>query len=210
MPLDPAIGYPTTAGDRVADRLADYDRRLRLLETGRGVPLVSGLPADPTLTPIIDYLADATNGVVWRLRYRAASASAYKWEYIGGSPLTSIVNASSTRSTSTSYGAPNTGSAPSVTTPLAGDYFLQHGATLYSPQNGQTAFANLAVGGGIAELQTYVFGTGVTEFTTALSGAAIATGVAASTAIAQQYKGNAAGGSTQTIKWIAMTPVRVG
>jgi hypothetical protein len=31
--------------------------------------------------------ADATNGVMWRFRYRAASASAYKWEFIGGPPL---------------------------------------------------------------------------------------------------------------------------
>jgi hypothetical protein len=30
------------------------------------------------------YAADATNGVIWHLRYRAASSSSYKWEFVGG------------------------------------------------------------------------------------------------------------------------------
>jgi hypothetical protein len=33
------------------------------------------------------YLASDTNGVVWHLKYRSGSASSYKWEYVGGPPL---------------------------------------------------------------------------------------------------------------------------
>src|SRR4051794_15998509 len=46
--------------------------------------LVSALPSSPSDGQVVNYLADGTNGIVWRLRYRAASGSAYKWEYVGG------------------------------------------------------------------------------------------------------------------------------
>jgi len=63
---------------------------------GPKTPILTALPAvtnaDDGLE--INYLADAANGIVWRLRYRAFQAdgvtpnpSAYKWEYIGGPPL---------------------------------------------------------------------------------------------------------------------------
>src|SRR4030095_11342304 len=48
------------------------------------IPLVSALPGSPFDGQEIYYLADATNSVIWHLRYRAGSSSAYKWEFIGG------------------------------------------------------------------------------------------------------------------------------
>lgn len=46
--------------------------------------LVSSLPVSPADGQEIYYQADATNGVIWHLRYRAASASSFKWECVGG------------------------------------------------------------------------------------------------------------------------------
>lgn len=55
--------------------------------SGPAVPFVTSLPAGVD-GQVIDYLADAANGVVWRFRYRLASAHAtYKWEFVGGSSL---------------------------------------------------------------------------------------------------------------------------
>jgi len=47
----------------------------------------TSLPASPKDGQEYDYIADETNGIVWRLRYRSASASAHKWEFVGGAPL---------------------------------------------------------------------------------------------------------------------------
>src|SRR5262252_441821 len=96
---------------------------LRTLVPVAAVPLYTSLPASPVDGQVIDYLADATNGVVWRLRYRAASSSSYKWEFIGGPPLHKEYLAYESFA---SY-QPNTwggisANDPSVTVPLAGDY----------------------------------------------------------------------------------------
>lgn len=63
---------------------------------------------------------DATNGVYWRFCYRAASASAYKWEFLGGPPFVSEVTTAGTIS-SASYNALSP-SGPSLALPRAGDY----------------------------------------------------------------------------------------
>jgi hypothetical protein len=60
---------------------------------------------------IIDYLADATNGVV-RLRYRAAAPVAYKWEFVGGSPLENESSAAGTRASATYGDLTGTGVGP--------------------------------------------------------------------------------------------------
>lgn len=60
--------------------------------------------------------ADATNGRLWHLRYNAGSASAYKWEFLGGADLISAVITGNPLTTAwASYGA-------ALTLPRAGDY----------------------------------------------------------------------------------------
>lgn len=83
--------------------------------------LVSSLPGSPFDGQEVYYSADPTNGVVWHLRYRSASASAYKWESIGAnSPLTSEVLTNETTASSPYVDLATVG--PSITVPLAGDY----------------------------------------------------------------------------------------
>jgi hypothetical protein len=85
------------------------------------VPLVSSLPTSPVDGQVIDYLADATNGMIWRLRYRAASASAYKWEFVGGSNLYTW---NGTVVTLNSGAMVELTPLISIVLPLAGDYVL--------------------------------------------------------------------------------------
>jgi hypothetical protein len=92
------------------------------------VPLVppgygSTLPTSPADGQEYNYVADATNGIVWRLRYNASSASTHKWELLGGSPLsqniitTELVNQVNWTNPATL--------GPTLTPPLAGDYMVK-------------------------------------------------------------------------------------
>jgi hypothetical protein len=63
---------------------------------------------------------------VWRLRYRSNSSSAYKWEFIGGSPLRAIAAFSFVVGTINAW--VDISPTPSITPPLAGDYDVDFGA----------------------------------------------------------------------------------
>jgi hypothetical protein len=112
-----------------------------------GTSFVTTLPASPVDGQEVYYQSTtagtgggatdtmATVGAVWHLRYRAASASAYKWEVVGASPMQVGVDASET-TTSTSYAALAT-AGPAITLPLAGDYLVSVAARTYgTTQNG--------------------------------------------------------------------------
>lgn len=92
---------------------------------------VTTLPSSPQDGQEIMFVADAANGVEWHLKYNAGSSSAYKWEYVGGSPLNSIVD--------TDEGIPSTAYSdlatvgPQITLPLAGDYFIEWEHSMYAP-----------------------------------------------------------------------------
>ena len=89
-------------------------------------PRVTGLPVGaPDGTEVV-YVADAAAGVLWRLRYNAGSASAYKWEFVGGGWLRNTADASVSVGGSTLYSALAGG--PQVTIPLAGEYDVDWGA----------------------------------------------------------------------------------
>lgn len=85
---------------------------------------VDRLPSSPVDGQECLYLADGTGGVVWRLKYRAASASSYKWEMVGGGPLRAA--AAGGTPGSTSYA--DLTATPSLTVPVAGDYRVVFGA----------------------------------------------------------------------------------
>jgi hypothetical protein len=101
------------------------------------VPLVSVLPTSPVDGQVIDFLASATDGVIWRFRYRAASTSPYKWECVGGAPWATppINNASTTGGGSLWTTTLTEGTAlVGINLPLAGDYFATwNGMVGYGP-----------------------------------------------------------------------------
>lgn len=79
--------------------------------------------------------ADATNGVMWRFRYNAASASAYKWEFVGGSPVLRDIQTQETLAGAANawIDAPTVG--PQFQVARAGDYY----ATICCAFNNSTA-----------------------------------------------------------------------
>ncbi len=74
-------------------------------------------------------LADATKGILWHFRYRTASPSPYKWEFLGGAPLAHDPAGSYT-TTSNNYVDPPDASGPSVIVPRAGEYSASWGARI--------------------------------------------------------------------------------
>lgn len=113
--------------------------------------LVSALPGSPTDGQEIYLLVDGANGIIWHLRYRAASASAYKWEYLGGVPLTafSVAGDLGPQGVAT-YGDFTTNPGPSVTLPagVGGDFLLRLEATMLNDSSGPTfnAYVSVALG----------------------------------------------------------------
>lgn len=86
---------------------------------------VTSLPSGPIDGQEVYYAADATNGVIWHLRYRSASSSSYKWEFVGGPPMSAYNYDSGAVTTSGTAYTVVTYTNPSLTLPLAGDYVLR-------------------------------------------------------------------------------------
>lgn len=117
-------------------------------EVVTNVPTVTALPGTPYDGQEIRLLVDATNGIVWHLKYRSGSASPYKWEFIGGSPLYNVLDTDNALGTVTTYGdLANVG--PSLTMPFVGDYDFTYNANFYSTGNNVSGGMNLS-GGGLA------------------------------------------------------------
>lgn len=171
-------------------------------------PFVTDLPDSPADGDEIRFLADADNGVVWQLRYRADAPSVYRWEFIGGPPLYAEVQASE-GTASAAYAALAT-AGPSVTLPLVGDYDVSLGAQ-----------ASNSTAGAVAHMSYDIGGTGAVDAdgprsTSSGAGADIAiaytrrkTGLTA-VALTAKYKQVAGGTATFARRFISATPVRVG
>lgn len=71
-----------------------------------GPERVTSLPAYPFDGQEVYYVADATNGIIWHLRYNA-SGGTYKWEFVGGNHLEVVQTAPAVQFTAdlATYGA---------------------------------------------------------------------------------------------------------
>jgi hypothetical protein len=169
------------------------------------------LPASPINGQEFYYVADATNGIIWHLRYRAASASAHKWEFIGGAPLRAAIATDEAFPEGLWADAVTVG--PQLTVPLAGDYNYFMEADLYVNGAGTTlvnAVVGINVVGTIQDGAYSMVTSGGLTSTTARHGALI--GRATSDLIKLQYNiPAAAGGSAHVrLRELQLTPVRVG
>jgi len=173
--------------------------------------LVTSLPSSPVDGEIIDYLANSSNGIVWRFRYRAASASAYKWEFIGGGQLDSYITTQQSTSSTTTVGL----SGPSVTVPLAGDYLVTGGAIIAENTAGNLAgFIFKGTGDSdVAWSSTYIYNTLALANTygSSASGIQKKTAQSAGQSIEMRYAvSNASTIGYFSNRFMTVTPIRVG
>lgn len=178
------------------------------------IPEVTTLPsATSPLTingQVIHYVADSTNGVVWQLRYRAASASASKWECVGGSPLRAVSDADETTAVAHNVYQSLT-TVLTITVPLAGDYQIVQWTNSYGATVPENPFITVKIGaaagadldGASSELNTA--NTGVTFGATRFK-----TGLTAATVLTQQAKAGFNNLTHFRTRGFSLMPVRVG
>ena len=179
-----------------------------------GIPLVTSLPTSPIDGQEIYYLADATNGVIWHLRYRATSSSAYKWEFIGGPPMHTSVAAGAGVASGT-Y-ADVGGGVPALTLPaLAGDYVVRFGMLMASATATTFDFkAAVKFGAAIAvDADSVSWSSPVASAVLEAANIMrefVKTGLAASIVLKHQYKDTSVGQAVFYDRFISVLPVRVG
>lgn len=162
----------------------------------------------PTDGMTVDVVVDAAAGVIWTLRYNAGSASAYKWEYKGGSALHSAVQ---TRETGSMVSYDNlTTVGPSITLPLPGDYDISDG--FFGTRNGSSATGismSYAIGGTGASSNDEVYVGWGSNAGPSGSVARIARKLAlAAVSLVTKYNVGASSADAGA-RWISATPIRV-
>jgi hypothetical protein len=179
------------------------------------------LPTSPADGQEFVYTADATNGVEWRLKYNASSASAHKWEFIGGTPLSQFIITQELVA-QTGWTNPAT-PGPTVTPPIAGDYMVRLGIGF--TQGGNTAEgqpqASVGVGGAlptsaapIVQNQAPAPGASANYFTLGLTDKRLMLNLTAGNALTVLYRdpgittGN--GGFYCLNRYLEAVPVRLG
>jgi hypothetical protein len=166
-------------------------------------PLVTSLPGSPVDGQECYYLADATNGVVWHLKYRAASASTHKWEFVGGSPWVGTVPGTQTTTSTTPVDLATVG--PAFTAPIAGDYAVRFGANAYN--SSAIASSTMTVSAPSGSHPCWIAGPGASV------GASGETSwmwtLASGDQLQSKYNGSS-GTSSFVDRFLHVTPVRVG
>lgn len=166
--------------------------------------LVTSLPANPYDGQECYFLASATDGVIWHLRYRAASSFAYKWEFLGGSDLQ--IEGSS--------GGVNPGAAAwsviqttmQFTAPLNGEWDIEYGGTI---QAGAATLVDigLAIGGAAATQRSSFSHSGASTYSTPI-GRQKSVVTNGQNAIVQ-WRSSLSAFLTKTVPWMRVRPVRV-
>jgi len=182
-----------------------------LLPQGALPDLVATLPVSPVDGAEVYFLADAALGILWHLRYRAASASAYKWEAVSAGGQSSGTIAEVTQGGASSGAFFSVGADVTVTPPLAGDYRIAANAHLIVGSAGtQDKLMGLRIGATEATATEAAYHNdglwGALAFNRTLAG------LAANTALMLRFMQTT--GAAQTVirraTSLLATPIRVG
>jgi hypothetical protein len=207
-----SLGLPFPVLHGLNDAERNFDA-IRTQWSSVEATVVTGLPSNPFDGQMIDYVADPTNGVVWRFRYRAASASVYKWEFAGGSSLVGEALADSGRTlTSASTWSGIDANDPRVTVPLAGDYEAETVTSMSCDRAG-----TLAIGIKVGATEPILGTNAAYAYLDLGTGSAVISqdrkllAVAASTVLQQRYWQNAGSANLgRRSSSLKIRPVRVG
>lgn len=192
--------------------------RATAMDTGiylASAPVVTTLPATPVDGQECNYLADATNGVVWHLVYRSATG---KWHMTGGPPLYGEVANGGNGIPSTAYGDPGT-AGPSVVLPLAGTYLLEYGYGGYfsnqSTSNPRAVVSPMVGGNGPFDQNAAIMGPGFAipagqQHNQHAARGKLFTGITAGSTAILKYRYEQQSPVLVDNRWIKATPVMVG
>jgi len=141
--LTPANGTLIVAGSRVTLYALDYASPLppaAFYPPTYGTTLPVN-PADGQEHVLVDSLTNPSYS--WRLRFNAGSSSAYKWEFVGGSPLEGVNVAGQSGITSGTFVQL---AGPTLTLPRSGDYNWAFDGWIANNTAGATTLVAVSVG----------------------------------------------------------------
>jgi hypothetical protein len=164
-------------------------------------------PANPATGDLWLLPADAANGVNWVFRYNAGSASASKWEFVGGPPV--VVDIETQEATASLVYVDLATVGPSFTIPRAGDYLVEFGffasnntaldGFLAAPKIGAAATADADDAGGISATANASF----------YPSRSLVKTFAAADVCKLQYRAFTGGTATFSKRFLKITPRRV-
>jgi len=181
---------------------------------GRGTTL----PTNPVDGQLFVYVADATLGIEWLLKYNAGETGSYKWRCLSGPSLYHEVT--------TWQGLSNQGAytdlatvGPQVTVPLAGDYLVEHGAYMIAGENGYISYGYMSyqIGATAASDADAIISRtdngGANRAYANHYRARVKTGIPANTTITAKYRtstGTPGPNLSAGNRWLKVKPLRVG
>ncbi|HMS83613.1 MAG TPA: hypothetical protein PKD12_08185 [Nitrospira sp.] len=133
------------AGNVVGPDLILQRRDASTFNAGKVAPvIVTALPGSPVDGQEVYFqsTAMAAAGVIWHLRYRSGASGSYKWEYLGGPPLSSALANPGQQTTINTF---QDLAGPTVALPLAGDFDV-YGEVTVNDASAALVLAKLVVG----------------------------------------------------------------
>ncbi len=209
MPISVPVA-DKAAGDVLTE--SDWDLFIRdninkLLNRGHRVLTVAQFTV---LTALEDgdevYLeVDASNGVMWHLRYVLADPTSFKWRFLGGPSMVSAV-ATAQSTTATAYADLAT-DGPSVTLPRGGDYHVEGEARAHCSSGFIGGSTGIHVNA-VEVLRIAHFAGGGVDGAATARGSVLHTGAAASQIAKLRYK-TSVDTATFINRLISVRPVRI-
>ena len=151
-------------------------------------------------------------GAVWHLRYRNAAnggSATYPWEFVSGSSVKDEITTSFTRTGSSAFGDPSTGTAgPQLKAALKGEYLI---TMFYRAENSSGDYHGMGytnAGGAAVDYLQINPGTNTNCAITRTSTVTVATG--GDVLFYKVRNANPATTVTGNMRWIQITPIRVG
>jgi hypothetical protein len=151
--------------------------------------------------------ADPTAGVNWRFCFNASSASAYRWEFIGGPSLAAGPAGSMTVTTTT---LTDLTGGPTRTLARAGDYIIDFGAAAQASGNFAAYNISVYLSDGVQTGDPITFTPVNAQYMGGtLSGIQIRTGLVAGTVLKLQAAAQNSNPSNVTNGWMKVMPRRI-
>lgn len=167
---------------------------------------VTALPVTPYDGQEIYFVVDGAKDIIWHLVY---SVTTLKWAFLGGAPLTSVIDAVQTLNLTANYTDLGT-VGPDVTVPVAGTYLVEFGYTGRHSVAGQTIRASFSRGGTAAvdADDTDYDAQGASLFIP-VSRSRPDVALIAGAVVRMKYK-TSSNTATYANRWLKVTPQRIG
>ena len=117
-----------------------------IMGSAGNVQYVSSLPASAPHGTEVVLVVDAANGINWRMKFNAYSASGYKWEFIGGPPLGAFISTDETITGDSTWRDPAT-VGPTIVAPRAGEFLINAAMSTYNTSGASAGqYLGVAIG----------------------------------------------------------------